>query len=69
MVAIFCPSPLHTMIEIVSTHLKIRQFQNEFMQSSFLPKYEEKIVKISAFTTQSIFSLYFGRNDDFKNSL
>ena len=28
--------------------LKVRQFQNEFMKSSFLPKYERKIVKISA---------------------
>ena len=37
--------------------LKVRQFQNEFMKSSFLPKYEQKIVKISALTTQ-------GRNPD-----
>ena len=36
---------------------KVRQFQNEFMKSSFLPKYKQKIVKISAFTTQ-------GRNPD-----
>ena len=27
--------------------LNVRQFQNEFMKSSFLPKYEQKIVKIS----------------------
>ena len=26
--------------------LKVRQFQNEFMKSSFLPKYERKIVRI-----------------------
>ena len=37
--------------------LKVRQFQNEFMKSSFLPKYKQKIVKISALTTQ-------GRNPD-----
>ena len=37
--------------------LKVRQFQNEFMKSSFLPKYEQKIAKISALTTQ-------GRNPD-----
>ena len=45
------------------TLLKFRQFQNEFMKSTFLPKYEQKIVKISALTTQ-------GRNpdDDFINS-
>ena len=28
--------------------VKVSQFQNEFMKSSFLPKYEQKIVKISA---------------------
>ena len=37
--------------------VKVSQFQNEFMKSSFLPKYEQKIVKISALTTQ-------GRNPD-----
>ena len=37
--------------------IKVRQFQNEFMKLSFLPKYEQKIVKISALTTQ-------GRNPD-----
>ena len=31
--------------------LKVSQFQNEFMKSSFLPKYEQKNVKISALTT------------------
>ena len=30
----------------------VRQFQNELMKSSFLPKYEQKIVMISAVTTQ-----------------
>ena len=28
--------------------LKVSKFQNEFMKSSFLPKYEQKIVMISA---------------------
>ena len=37
--------------------LKVSKFQNEFMKSPFLPKYEQKIVKISALTTQ-------GRNPD-----
>ena len=32
--------------------LKVRQFQNEFMKASFLSKYEQKIVMISALTTQ-----------------
>ena len=32
--------------------LKVRQCQNEFMKSSFLQKYEQIIVKISALTTQ-----------------
>ena len=27
--------------------LKVNKFQNEFMKSSFLPKYEPKIVRIS----------------------
>ena len=30
------------------TFLKVSKFQNEFMKSSFLPKYESKIVRISA---------------------
>ena len=42
---------------IQKIELKVRQFQNEFMKSSVLPKYEQKIVKISALTTQ-------GRNPD-----
>ena len=28
--------------------LKVRQFQNEFMKSSFFPKYEPNIVRIFA---------------------
>ena len=46
------------------------------MKSSFLPKYERKIVRISALLSMAqyraeiltIFGSYFGRNDDFKNS-
>ena len=42
------------------------------MKSSFLPKYEPKIVKISNLTTQGRnpdnFCSYFGRNDDLINS-
>ena len=43
--------------------LKVSQFQNEFMKSLFLPKYEQKIVSISA-----LCSVYFGRNNAFINS-
>ena len=42
------------------------------MKSSFLPKYEKKIVKISALLHKAeiltIFFSYFGRNDEVKNS-
>ena len=31
-----------------SCTVKVSKFQNEFMKSLFLPKYEPKIVKISA---------------------
>ena len=31
-----------------SLRLKVSKFQNEYMKSLFLPKYERKIVKISA---------------------
>ena len=57
--------------------LKVSKFQNEFMKSSFLPKYEPNIVRISALNCAtlyyrgeilSIFGSYFGRNDDFVNS-
>ena len=44
-------------LKVKDLKLKVSQFQNEFMKSSFLPKYEQKIVKISALTTQ-------GRNPD-----
>ena len=44
-----------------SVLLKVRQFQNEFMKSSFLPKYEQKIVRISALhtTLSSLLSVLF----------
>ena len=32
-------------------YLKVSKFQNEFMKSSFLPKYEPNIVRISALGT------------------
>ena len=45
------------------------------MKSSFLPKYEQKIVKISALTKYiyraeilTVSGSYFGTNDDFINS-
>ena len=33
---------------VKTAFLKVSKFQNEFMKSSFLPKYEPKIVRISA---------------------
>ena len=56
--------------------VKVSKFQNEFMKPSFLPKYEQKNIRISALTTPSlqvaeiltIFCSYFGRNDGFINS-
>ena len=56
----------------VSYVLKVSYFQNEFMKSSFLPKYERMIVSISALCNEGRkpdnFFSYFGRNDDFINS-
>ena len=37
--------------------VKVSEHQNEFMKSSFLPKYEQKFVRIFALNTQ-------GRNPD-----
>ena len=45
------------MYNITLVELKVTKFQNEFMKSSFLPKYEQCIAKISALTTK-------GRNPD-----
>ena len=40
--------------------LKVSKFQNEVMKSSFLPKYEQKIVRISAlqYTGQKSWQYY-----------
>ena len=35
-------------IHILDLRLKVSKFQNEFMKSSLLPKYEQNIVRISA---------------------
>ena len=52
--------------------LKVSQFQNELMMPSFLPKYEQKIVMISALCSEGrnldSFYAYFGRNEDFIHS-
>ena len=40
----------YLMSENESTLLKVSKFQNEFMKSSFLSKYEPNIVRISAHT-------------------
>ena len=63
-------------IEVCGHGLKVSKFQNEFMKSSFLPKYEPNIWRISALycvphyraEILTIFGSYFGRNDDFINS-
>ena len=34
-------------LQFILVVLKVRQFQNEFMKSSFLSRYEQKIVRIS----------------------
>ena len=45
-------------------------FLNEFMKSSFLPKYESNVLRISPLYCEivTIFGSYFGGNDDFINS-
>ena len=56
--------------------IKVSKFQNEFMKSSFLPKYEPNIARISAMYSATLqgrnpynfFGSYFGRNNDFINS-
>ena len=42
----FCPTQYTIKQKVL--FLKVIKFQNEFMKSSFLPKYERKIVRISA---------------------
>ena len=56
-------------------NLKVSKFQNEFLKTSFLPKYEPNIVRISALYCATLqgknpynFGSYFGRNDVFINS-
>ena len=58
-------------------NLKLSKFQNQFMKSSFLPKYEPKIVRncyracsVAHYSEEilTIFGSYFGRNNDFINS-
>ena len=52
--------------------LKVSKFQNEFMKSLFLPKYEQKLSRFLPCVVKAeiltIFGSYFGRNDDFINS-
>jgi hypothetical protein len=48
--------------------LKVSKFQNKFMKSSLLQKYEPKLVIIYRAEIPTIFGSYFGRNDDFINS-
>ena len=60
-------------LQFLNFALKVSKFQNEFMKSSFLPKYEPKIVRISArycyrAEILTIFGSYFERNKDFINS-
>ena len=43
--------------DLLLASLKVSYFQNDFMKSSFLPKYEQKIVRISALCSE-------GRNLD-----
>ena len=61
----------------VNLVIKVSEFQNEFMKSSFLPKYEPNIVRISALHCTvpryraeilTTFCSYLGRNNDFINS-
>ena len=64
--------------DVAIFRVKVSKFQNEFMISSLLPKYEPKIVFVIAFLPCSVvqyraeiltmFGSYFGRNDNFINS-
>ena len=52
----------------VDRGVKVRKFQNGFMKSSFLPKYEPKIIRISSLQYDTVQgSSYSGRNNDFIN--
>ena len=52
--------------------IKVRQFQNEFMKLSFLPKYEQNLSRflpsLHRAEILTVFSQYFLRSDDFINS-
>ena len=45
-------------LEVWKCMVKVNKFQNEFMNSSFLPKYEQKIVRISTYTEQKSWQLF-----------
>ena len=51
------PNSFGSHLFVNSCLVKVRQFQNEFMKSLFLPKYERKSVRISALCSE-------GRNLD-----
>jgi hypothetical protein len=63
-------------IFIQTYYVMVGKFQDEFIKSSFLPKIEQKIGRISALCSEArygaeilaIFCSHFGRNDDFINS-
>ena len=65
---------LLTYQEKIALSLKVSKFHNEFMKSSFLPKYEPKILRmpciVAQYRTEILTTLgsYFGRNNDFLNS-
>ena len=59
-----CSTSLHSRYS--SKLLKVNKFQNEFLKSSFLLKYEQKIARIFEFLEW--YSSYFGRNYDFVDS-
>ena len=46
------PNSFGSHLFVNSCLVKVRQFQNEFMKSLFLPKYERKIVRISALCSE-----------------
>ena len=52
----------------IQSPLKVSKSQNKFMKSSFLPKNERNIARISALNVRAeilaIFRSFFGRNDD-----
>ena len=66
-------TPLVMLPLVSSLVLKVSKFQNEFMKSSFLPKYEPNIVRISALYYATVqgrnpYSFWFlFLNDDFIN--